>query len=315
MPDLTNRLAWSVTRQQTLEECARKYYLAYYGAWGGWSADADPFARLCYRLNHLQPLAMWRGSVVHRTIEWVLTRLRDGGGVPELASAHERALALLRSGWRESKSREWMEAPKRVTNLLEHYYRMPVTPQQANALREEVLGAISRFHASPTLRRIGQTEPASWLALEDFGELAVEGAPVLLRIDFALSYEGVVHVFDWKTGQPSDAENLAQLGVYGLHAVHKWGARPETTRVHLLYLADGRLVSRQLSASAILETQDRILSGLQAMSALLEGPAEANRPLPIERFEMTAQQARCTMCKFREICFGTAEEQASHPVA
>jgi len=304
MPDLVDRFAWSVTRQQTLDECSRKYYLAYYGAWGGWAADADPFARQCYRLNQIQSLAMWRGSVVHRTVEWMLAQLRDRGAVPELAAAQDHALRLLRAGWRESKSGEWRDAPKRITNLFEHYYGIALSRQQTDALREEVLGAVGTFLASPTLRRIAETDPRSWLALEDFGEFMIEETPVLLRVDFALAHEGVVHVFDWKTGQPSDVENLAQLAVYALHAVHAWQAAPETTRLHLLYLASGRLLSRQLAASDLLEARDRILGGIEAMTRWLDGPREANRPQPMESFPLTPQQGRCTTCKFREICHG-----------
>ena len=52
--DLTNDFSWSRSRDNVFQECRRRYYLHYYGSWGGWQAEGDPRARLLYVLKRLQ---------------------------------------------------------------------------------------------------------------------------------------------------------------------------------------------------------------------------------------------------------------------
>ena len=53
MADLVNEFSWSRTRDNVFQECRRRYYYQYYGAWGGWDADADPLVRRLYILKQL----------------------------------------------------------------------------------------------------------------------------------------------------------------------------------------------------------------------------------------------------------------------
>ena len=42
MADLVNEFSWSRSRDHTFQDCRRKYFYHYYGAWGGWDASAPP---------------------------------------------------------------------------------------------------------------------------------------------------------------------------------------------------------------------------------------------------------------------------------
>ena len=51
MADLANVFSWSRSRAGMFEECRRRYYYHYYGAWGGWDSNAPPDIRRLYVLN------------------------------------------------------------------------------------------------------------------------------------------------------------------------------------------------------------------------------------------------------------------------
>ncbi len=61
MAELENTFSWSFSRHSTFEECPRKYWFNYYGAWGGWEYDAPAEARELYLLKKISNLHMLAG--------------------------------------------------------------------------------------------------------------------------------------------------------------------------------------------------------------------------------------------------------------
>ena len=72
--DLVNEFSWSRTRDNAFQDCRRRYFFQYYGAWGGWDAASDPRTRLLYVLKQLGTRQMWAGRLVHEAIERALLR-------------------------------------------------------------------------------------------------------------------------------------------------------------------------------------------------------------------------------------------------
>src|SRR2546422_620828 len=85
MAELKNEFSWSRSRDNAFQECKRKYFYHYYGAWGGWDAAAPQEVR---RLSPdlLPPAAHRRNpqddarALVDRALVEGL-RLREHGGV------------------------------------------------------------------------------------------------------------------------------------------------------------------------------------------------------------------------------------------
>ncbi|MBD3236522.1 MAG: hypothetical protein GF330_07450, partial [Candidatus Eisenbacteria bacterium] len=86
---LRNELSWSNSRYGTFQECLRRYYYHYYGAWGGWAADADPLTRRLYVLKSLKNRYLWCGSLVHDAVAELLERVRAGAPLPRPGDAAE----------------------------------------------------------------------------------------------------------------------------------------------------------------------------------------------------------------------------------
>ena len=82
MPDLINEFSWSRSRDNLFQECRRKYFYHYYGAWGGWEADAPEEVRTFYVLKQLSSRQQWAGKVVHEGVEWTLRALYEGRELP-----------------------------------------------------------------------------------------------------------------------------------------------------------------------------------------------------------------------------------------
>ena len=300
MGQLINTFSWSLSRQQMFEECRRRYFLHYYRAWGGWADDADPAARLAYRLKQMVTLEMWIGDIVHRLIESQLTRLR-GGYRPHPKPLCERARSLLNAEWRQSTDRLWRENPKHNRNLFEHYYGVNVDKEKRASLRERLFVCLQNFCSLPLVERLLPLDPAGWLSVEQFDTFEVDRVPVYVKLDCAVRLDGRTLVIDWKTGRASD-KDLDQVACYALYAMHKWGVKLEDLRVMPVYLLSNEAAERAVAPEDALAMQEKIVSGIHAMRECLADPA-ANTARE-EDFPMTDQPRRCRRCNFHEICFG-----------
>jgi hypothetical protein len=119
------------------------------------------------------------------------------------------------------------------------------------------------------------------------------------------SAPGRLTIYDWKTGKEGD-EAAAQLGCYALYACQVWRVPLEEVELVLAYLAPGEVRRFVPTAADVLQTQDFVMSSMDAMIATLDTTADDNRASQ-ENFPLTARRSACHRCVFREICFGTRE--------
>src|SRR2546426_8104551 len=85
MGELANEFSWSRSRDNTFQECRRRYFYHYYGAWGGWDAGATEDVRRLYILKQLASRQQWAGRVVHEAIEIGFHPLARGRDPPRRA--------------------------------------------------------------------------------------------------------------------------------------------------------------------------------------------------------------------------------------
>src|SRR3989454_12061535 len=101
MGELANEFSWSRSRDNTFQECRRRYFYHYYGAWGGWDAGATEDVRRLYILKQLASRQQWAGRVVHGAIEIVVHPLARGRDPPRRAFIG-RLLRRTSGEWRSS---------------------------------------------------------------------------------------------------------------------------------------------------------------------------------------------------------------------
>src|SRR5262249_22291539 len=170
--DLLTEFAWARPRDNAFQECRRRYYYQYYGAWGGWAADADPAARALYVLKQLGTRQMWAGRLVHEAVERSLLALRDGHGLSE-SSLIEDTVRQMREEWKGSRDGVYRESPRR-TGLFEHEYRVSIRASEWQALRDHVIRCLRNFHRLPLVAEIKRTPVHRWILIEDVGSFGWE---------------------------------------------------------------------------------------------------------------------------------------------
>lgn len=298
MADLENTFSWSLSRDRTFQECPRRYWFQYYGAWGGWAPDAPKEARELYLLKNITNLHLLAGDCVHRAIERVLAEWRRGQrSDPEAVVAwckREMQRAL-----EESRRGLWRENPKRHVRLFEHHYGPAPDRAALEKIAAKVGGSVRGFFQSQAFAVVKESDVALWLPVETLDSFLFEGTKVFAVPDFALRRDGEVVLFDWKTGR-KDERNDDQVALYALFAAAKWGADPARVRGAPVYLLDGgRFEPQPVTAADMARVGARMRASIAEMRRRLADPErnDARR----ERFEPTPG-AVCARCPFRAVC-------------
>ena len=290
---MATEFSWSVSRHDSLQTCARRYYYAYY------AAPEDEEVR---RLKRLSALPLWAGSVVHETIE---AFLKERDALPSeteqqaivKAAVHERMLG----DWRDS------EGGSLRFRLFEHEYAQPVEAEDKKIAVGVVTRSLRNFFRSPTLAAALRAGRRSFLSVEDLVSFEVGGTPVLLRMDLAFrDRDGRVAIVDWKTGRAEGRFNEVQLAGYALFAAREgWVASPEELVTELAYLQIPRYVRRRVDGKTLQRAQAFIEKSALRMKALLLDPLANTARL--EDFPMIDRPQICRRCNFRRLCFPRQE--------
>ncbi|MCP4544662.1 MAG: PD-(D/E)XK nuclease family protein [Chloroflexi bacterium] len=302
MATLKNRFRWSFTRQRCFDECKRLYYYRYYGMWNGWNHDASEEAKKCYTLSKMTNLPMLAGRIVHDVIEGLLKDTRHGRPIPALNELQERAVGKLRLAWVQSRDKEWLGDPKRKTNLFEHHYGRDIAKADTDAVKERVLGSLANLYNSDTFARIRRIKALDWKSVEELLHLQIDGFEILLKIDFAADFQGVLEIYDWKTGR-EDESGIEQLACYALYAEQEWGYSVDTIALKLFYLAIEDVPREsEIRPEQMTRTRAMITDNCRMMQSLLADPE--NNVADKDIFPMTSDRDTCMRCFFQELCHG-----------
>ncbi len=286
---MATEFSWSVSRHESFQTCARRYYYAYY------AATEDDEVR---RLKRLSALPLWAGSVVHETVE---AFLKERDALPSeaeqqaivKAAVHDRML----SDWRES------EGGTLGFRLFEHEYARPVEAEDKKLAVGIVMRSLRNFFKSPTLAAALRAGRSRFLSIEDLVGFEVGGTPVKLRMDFAFrDADGRVVIVDWKTGRAEGRFNEVQLAGYALFAARQgWVQSPEELVTELAYLQTARYVRRGVDGKTLQRAQAFIEKSASRMKARLLDPLANTARL--EDFPMIDRPQVCRRCNFRRLCF------------
>ena len=299
MAELQNRFTWSRSRAGMFDTCHYRYYLNYYGSWGGWSWNADPRNRRIYILKQLQSRWMWAGTLVHDSIERVLHTLRAGESVnPE--QVIEWTIQKMRQDFVSSRGEGYLQKPKTCA-LDEHHYADEHGQIDWVIVREHVSTCLQNFFSSPYFELAQHLEAEQWLSIEEMDSFDLNGTTVWAIPDFAYrDSDGKIWIIDWKTGRSFGTPDPIQLACYALYASGRWDAPPESIHTVEYNLAHGKGHHSQITPAVLDEVHSEIEASVGAMKELLDDPDE-NRA-SAERFNPTADEGSCSRCKFREIC-------------
>jgi PD-(D/E)XK nuclease superfamily len=300
MPELANQFSWSRSRGVMFEDCRRKYFYHYYGAWGGWAADAPADVRRLYVLKQLTGRHGWAGRVVHEAVEMALKVLHAGRDLPE-AWLLDETVRRMRQEWLFSRDQRYRETPKGPVALFEHEYAIDVSARTWQVLRDHVLRCLRNFHRLPLLGEIRETPRERWILIEDVRAFDFEGTPVYAAPDFGYWTTGDrLALVDWKTGAPDPEETAVQLGCYALYARDILDVPAEGVDLFEVNLREGAVTVHAWDAARVEAMRDRLRLSIRGMKAWLRDP-EANEAV-LDDFERTEDRRICRWCNFRAVC-------------
>ncbi len=301
MAELRNEFSWSKSRAEIFAECPRKYFYAYYGAWGGWSAKPNTKERTLYVLKQLMTRQMWVGATVHNCLRWILTTLRETGVAPTEEAALGALGKRLQLDFQNSGEGLYWENPKKIPGLLEHEYdHLEVEDHVWARTFERALETISAFYHSDAFRILQSLHPEDWLEIEKLGSFDVDGVKVWVQLDCAFHIQQGLQVIDWKTGRADLDATRAQLALYSWYASQTWQLEPENIFPQEVNLRTGEIIAHQFTQSDFDQLRQTISTSVAAMRALLDD-AEQNLATE-ENFPMSESDAPCHTCAFRRIC-------------
>lgn len=302
MAQLENIFSWSKSRDEQFRECQRKYYYDKYTSWGGWDKSAPKDARMAYVLKNLKNRWGWKGETVHHLIEDVLKAMRTGLKLPPETS-YSLLTETMRAGYRSSKAKKYFEDPKRSLGLFEHEYVKPVTDSTWKEVHDTAMDCLRNFYTSALFQDLAADDKSNWLVIEDLEDFEFDGAKIYVKLDFARKKNGIIEIYDWKTGKNDSEAASVQIGAYAIYAMKKWNVPLEEIRAYLFNLSSPNPVpqNQPLSAALLTETKKVMSESIAGMRKLLADP-DKNVPLPAQMFQYTENTRLCGFCNFYKIC-------------
>lgn len=304
---ISNDFFWSRSRSQMFRECLRKYYLNYYGYWGGWDRGADERIQKIYRLKKLQSRYMWLGTAVHEAVEKALHFLKTNRQ-PDPDDVIDEFVRKIRDEFRESRQKKYHQNPKRFVGLTEHEYDEEIEDDEWVHLRERGKDCIRTFFESSVYGELRQHPPDRFLAIE--GDLAssesgpdrvmIRNTPVFLKLDLAYrSREGEVRVVDWKTGSTGGTRD--QLLCYGYYAWKNWNVDPEDLDLRFYNLHVNEETREEVRMKDLEDFEQSVYREVLEMKESLADPE--NNTADESDFPMIDDLQTCRRCRFRGICY------------
>lgn len=299
MSALANEFSWSHSRHETFQTCLKRYYFAYYAAWGGWEESAPARTRELYVLKRLNTRQQWAGHHAHQAIEFLLKHARRDPA--QAAQAEPRQIELMRREFRDSRAGAYRQNPVRTPALFEHEYRIEVPPEEWKAIVDRVSTAIRHFLASDLWAGLQTLPDDAFLAVERRAHFLLDGLKIFAVPDLVVRQNGTVRIYDWKTGSTALPEHRTQLGIYALLATDRWTANPAEIEAVAYNPVHDRQEPFAFSADDLETLRDFIRDSADEMLFPLEDP-ERNAAGDGSAFDCTASADPCPTCPFLRVC-------------
>jgi len=308
---------WSISRDQILHTCERRYYFQYLAA--ARINSRDETLREIAFLKKLKSFSMWKGNAFHSLVADYFRAVR-GGRSPDITGLIAERQTKMRREWNFSVTREYRSNPRAISRdgglaLFEHEYNENIGEQDFAEAVRDIEGWAHQFGvwiADSNIDVSVREAARVWIEPPTYGPRApgfvFDGVQILTKVDLALQNpDGQFEIFDWKTGAPLSRPSRQidraefQVNVYQLwpHLAHE---RPlDSIRAHLVYVA----LDPQQKTFAIDQNRREYTLGLIRRSVDRVLHFESLRKqagLGLEDLDFAAFPWMCKRCHFKRLC-------------
>ena len=285
---------WSLARHGTFQTCLRRYWFAYYGAWGGWRPDAPAPAPALFRLKRLATRTQWADRHVRNALAALFPA--DPGTDPAA-----RELDLMRAEFRDSRTGAPVPPKAPFSGLFEHEYGIEVPPAEWKDLADRIPRAVAAFRDSPAGRRLAALPPGAFLPCGPRDTFLLDGLAVRETPDLAAREGDTLLLLDWDSADLPPADRRLRLGIGLLFALDRWSPDPARVRALSCDPMTGETADFSFTDADLETIRGFVRDSADEMLFPLEDP-ERNLPGPPDAFDCTADPAPCSTCPFLRLC-------------
>jgi hypothetical protein len=299
--EIKNTFSWSVSRDATFKECARKYWFRYYGHWGGWERETAPErTRQIYVLGKLGTRPTWIGQVVHECIAHSLKNFSRGAPILDVDEILRITRKGMRTNFRASRDKKYWINPKQFYGLFEHEYDVDVPDEQWKEAADTVDLCLKNFYASESFRTLSSLNADDYLEVEELSKVPFEDVEMMVKLDCATREGANIIIWDWKTGRRESSADLVQMACYAFYAkqAFKVPLPHVITRLHDLYR--DKVYEQTIGAPELNDILDYIRGSIKDMQGLLENVKE--NVAEEERFRKVNKAGVCLRCSVLKVC-------------
>jgi CRISPR/Cas system-associated exonuclease Cas4 (RecB family) len=313
-----NGPSWSVSRDQILQTCERKYYFQYLA--GARVNATDPMQRRLGMLKKLKNIRMWEGECVHWAIARFLGAIRDQHGLTSDQVLLELKGKMARE-WQFSEQKRFRTQSALIDKgglaLVEHEYDSMPDGVNAGTVFEDAARGIRTFvdwaeGAASICAKVRSADNV-WIEPPVFGAEApgfnLDGVQILAKVDLAIEKSGAFfEIYDWKTGEaPSQnkssiSQNELQVCVYQLWPHLSMQLPLELVSSQLVYLG-GQIP--EVRTHRLDEKSVPLVLLMVRNSVGLAGRWEKNFEsglLRLEDLDYAGWSGSCRECAFKGVC-------------
>ncbi len=317
---------WSISRDQILHTCERRYYF-HYLAPARINSRNKTLREIAF-LKKLKNVPMWKGDIFHSLVAEYLHRVYQKTQLLpiDLFDTYEQKM---QDQWKSSMNSELQPNSKvfgqgNELMLFEHFYKGNLSENSLSDAIRGVKNWVSRFSVwvedvafHKEILQASQT----WIEPQIYGTEApsfeLDGIQIIAKVDLAfLTQEGQFNIFDWKTSihstQPARQFNQAefQAAVYQLWPHLKFGKSLDTIRAHLVYLGGEMVEQRTFKIDENMRVYTlslirRSISRMQHFSKVHDGvqlTLNHNTYLTLDDLDFAAYEKACSYCPFKILC-------------
>jgi len=314
---------WSVSRDQILNTCERRYYFDYLAPARINSRDST-LKEIAF-FKKLTNIPMWQGNIFHSVVADSLKRIRRGDSLLSktwLSSLKKK----VEKEWLFSETRSFRDNPLLIDKdgglaLFEHEYDAELEGKNSKVILKFLEALVNRFAVwveQTELKKVVQDAKQIWIEPAIYGAntpgFLIDDVQVIAKVDLALvTLDKKFYIYDWKTGnysfrpfgQISQAE--FQMGVYQLwpHLTLKYPL--ETIEAHLIYFGSDPVIHQTFQMDLNQREYTRSLIRRSIARVRLFSNNDDELKLSLEDFDFANSVEVCQQCQFKKLCQRTLE--------
>ena len=301
LKEAIKKVTWSYSRRSTLEQCARRYYYAYYGA-NKLIAKQEPQKETLHFLKYLENRHQRTGYILHLTIRTFFHKAQAGDywSPDQLVDFASSIFSSDRYYSRDHPEGDGLSEKRYPPVLLrEYHYRTSNADELCEEAEVRMIEALKSFSIDEQYDRFRLAGSTADALVEHTFKLSNFPCRMSGKIDLAYNTKNQVTVIDWKLGKNDmTGDDSLQLAAYGLWAKDYYDCDPETLIIDKIHLSSGEIIGCKVDSNMLSAARARITQDAERIAVMDEYGKKARA----EAFTPCSHPLVCAMCEFEKVC-------------